>query len=169
MWGGGRHVGAAVQNVDVLTRRERCEKKSWVKLSLHKTFLFSIFLLPWSGCCRATVHSGPAARLALSLRVFYSDGPLFSLVCHTSCLCSHFICPRQVHVRPLVSVLRISPDFQILVSSRFVNFFLFFFACYLCWIIDCVNLEWLQLLCSVAPFLWTPLPSPSQVLLCFNR
>lgn len=53
----------------------------------------------------------------------YEGSVFFSLVCHTSCLCSHFICPRQVHVRPLVSVLRISPDFQILVSSRFVNFF----------------------------------------------
>lgn len=55
--------------------------------------------------------------------VFYHEGSVFFLVCHTSCLCSHFICPRQVHARPLVSVLRISPDFQILVSGRFVNFF----------------------------------------------
>lgn len=84
-------------------------------------FLSSIFW-PGSGCYRV-VHSAQWACSGLSPRVFYYDGPLFFLVCHTSCLCSHFICPRQVHVRPLVSVLRISPDFQILVSSRFVNFF----------------------------------------------
>lgn len=94
--------------------------------------------------------------------VFDYEGSVFFLVCHTSCLCSHFICPRQVHVRPLVSVLRISPDFQILVSSRFVLFFFCLFSVldyWLCW------LEWLHLLYSVPPFLWTALPSSSGVLL----
>lgn len=67
------------------------------------------------------MHNGP---VEVNLITYFVTRVLFlSLVCHTSCLCSHFICPRQVHVRPLVSVLRISPDFQILVSSRFVNFF----------------------------------------------
>lgn len=91
--------------------------------------------------------------------VFDYEGSVFFLVCHTSCLCSHFICPRQVHVRPLVSVLRISPDFQILVSSRFVLFFFFL-------PVLCAGL--LIVLIRMAPFT-VQCTSPFSELLCHHR
>lgn len=118
-------------------RQDRCENKKDNEKTYIYTYKYFILTLLFS-ICVLPVTGRSCARFFF---LFF----FLVLACHTSCLCSHYICPRQVSGRPLVSVLRISPDFQILVSSRFVNLL------FLRWIIDYVDSNGSFLL------LWTPL------------